>query len=265
MSQKEKVYFMADSHLGSLLFENSHVRLESVCRWLNYVSTDASDIYLLGDVFDFWYEFAHAVPPGFDALLDTMRSVVQQGTAIHFFPGNHDQWTYGYLAERALLTVHHSKEELVIKGKRFLLAHGHGLGEKRMTTKLLNLIFENKALRTLFRYCVVPKWGLAFGYKWSARNRLKHDRQEADVDDRIDYYASHSSDSEAFQVKWAKEYVAEHADIDFIIMGHLHHETNMMLGNGTQLLILDAFYKCGGYAWFDGDCLCLDNFVDDDV
>lgn len=254
------VYFMADSHLGSSLFENRDAETARLCRWLRHVSRDASAIYMLGDVFDFWYEFARSVPPGFDVLLDTMREVVADGVPIHFFPGNHDQWTYGYLSERCGLTVHSNLELVEIYGRRFLLAHGHGLGEQRRVTRMLNAVFENRALRWLFRHAVVPRWGLAFGYRWSACNRRKHDAENIAPDDRIDYYAPHSTDSGAFQVCWAKEYVKAHSDVDYIVMGHLHKEINMMLGNGTRLLIPEAFYLNGAYAAFDGENFCLENF-----
>lgn len=254
------VYFMADSHLGSLLFEDRGAETARVCRWLRSVSGAAEAIYLLGDVFDFWYEFARGVPPGFEELLDVMREVTAGGVPIHFFPGNHDQWTYGYLAERCGVTVHSSCEEVEIGGRRFLLAHGHGLGERRLLTRLLNGVFENGALRWVFRHCVPPRAGLALGYRWSAHNRRRHDAELRQESDKIDYYAAHSTDDDAFQVGWAKEYAASHGDVEFIVMGHLHREVNMRLGNGAQLLILEAFYDNGGYAVFDGEWLWPENF-----
>lgn len=254
------VYFMADSHLGSLLFDNKEAETEKVCRWLQRVSADASAIYLLGDIFDFWYEFAHSVPPGFEKLFDVMRRITDRGTQIHFIPGNHDQWTFGYLAERAGLTVHKSTEELTIGQHRFLLAHGHGLGERRRSTILLNSIFENKLLRWLFRHAIVPRWGTAFGYRWSAHNRRKHDRQNHSTDNTINYYSRHNTDNDAFQVQWAKEYALQNPSTEYIIMGHLHREINMMLPDKTQLLILDAFYDNGAYARFDGQGIAIENF-----
>lgn len=252
------IYFMADSHLGSLLHDNPAEVTGRVCRWLDHVSADATAIYLLGDIFDFWYEFAHAVPPGFDSLLDTIAGITARGIEVHFFPGNHDQWTFGYLARRTGMTVHHSTEELTVDNQQFLLAHGHGLGEQRRGTRILNSIFENRYLRWLFRHLIVPRWGIAFGYRWSAHNRRRHDkRNTASPDKAIDYYSNHNTDTDAYQVQWAKQYTASHPHTRYIVMGHLHREINMILPSGAQLLILNAFYIDGSYACFDGKNLYL--------
>lgn len=199
---------MADSHLGSLLFDDREAQLRNVCNWLDTVSADATAIYLLGDIFDFWFEFARTVPPGFQPLFDTVKAITARGVEVHFFPGNHDQWTFGFLAACGM-TVHGTTEAVAIQGRRFLLAHGHGLGERRRVARLLNAIFESRPLRWLFRHLVVPRWGLAFGYRWSARNRRKHDCADSrNADNAIDYYAGHNTDSDCFQVQWAKEYTA---------------------------------------------------------
>lgn len=253
------VYFMADSHVGSLLMGDREGQVRRVCEWLRGVCADAEAIYLLGDVWDFWFEFAGGVPEGFDELLDTIRGVTDGGVPVHFFVGNHDQWTFGYLERRCGMVIHRGVERVVIGGRRFVLGHGHGLGERRWGTRLLNGVFENGVLRWVFRHAVVPRWGVALGYRWSARNRRRHDRVEAEVEDRIDYYEAHTSDVDACQVRWAKVYARENVDTDFIVMGHLHREVNMLLGSGCQLVILGAFYDEGGYAVFDGERITMCN------
>ena len=249
------VYFMADSHLGSLLFENREEHTSRMCRWLQSVAHDASAIYLLGDVFDFWFEFAHSIPPGYEPLLETIRSLTSRGIEVHFFVGNHDQWTFGYLTSHTGMVVHYGAEVVEICGKRMLLAHGHGIGEKRRATRLLNSIFESRIARWCFRHLVIPRLGLKFGYHWSARNRQKHDAHYQS--NTIDYYASHSTDANVFQVQWAKEYTVTHPDVKYIVMGHYHNEINMMLPTNAQLLILEAFYRNGSYATIDENGLSV--------
>lgn len=257
-----KVYFVADAHLGARFSNNREYEIGRFAEWLNFAAQDADAIYMLGDIFDFWFEFARSVPQGYDVVLSALRRITSEGVAVHFVPGNHDQWTYGYLERECGIAVHPTKDIVEIAGKRFFLAHGHGLGEKRLGARIVNRIFENKVCRFMFRYLVPPRVGLAFGYRWSARNRFRHDREsQRDSENRhIDYYESHSSDSDAFQVRWAKNYAVIHPDTDYIVMGHLHREINMLLPPATQLVILDAFYSSRAYSVFDGDTITIDNF-----
>ena len=255
-----KHYFVADAHLGSRLFDDNDAKIAHFIEWLNMATAEESEIYLLGDIFDFWFEFAHTIPPGFDRLLNALRQKTQQGTRIHFFCGNHDQWTYGHLRDYCGLIVHKKGDFIDIEGKRFYLAHGHGLGEKRRTTLILNRIFESPIAQWLFRHLMIPRLGYAFGYRWSARNRKKHDSIE-NINRHHNYYEAHTTDSNAFQVEWAKQFSTEHPDINYIIMGHLHQEINMRLGSGCQLLILDEFYQNYGYAIYDGTHLWPENFI----
>ena len=254
-----KYYFIADSHLGSRLFDDQAAKNRHFIEWLNMVTAEESEIFLLGDIFDFWFEFAHAIPSGFDDVLQALRSATQRGTRIHFFCGNHDQWTFGYLQNYCGLIIHKTGEFIDIEGKRFYLAHGHGLGEKRPITRLLNSIFESHIAQWLFRHLMIPRLGYAFGYSWSAHNRKKHDSIEKN-NRHHNYYEAHTTDSNAFQVEWAKQFSASHPNVDYIVMGHLHQEINMRLGTGCQLLILDKFYQNYGFATFDGTNLWPENF-----
>lgn len=254
-----KYYFLADAHLGSRLFDDQTAKNRRFIEWLKMATSEKSEIFLLGDIFDFWFEFAHAIPPGFDDVLNAMRSATQQGTRIHFFCGNHDQWTYSYLHDYCGLIIHKNGEFIDICDKKFYLAHGHGLGEKRLSTRILNKLFENPTAQWLFRHLMIPRLGYAFGYRWSARNRKKHDSIEQ-INRHHNYYESHNTDSNAFQVDWAKQFTASHPEVNYIIMGHLHKEINMQLATGCQLLILDEFYENYGFATFDGTNLWPENF-----
>ena len=155
--------------------------------------------------------------------------------------------------------MHKTGDFIDIEGKRFYLAHGNGLGEKRLATRILNSILESPTAQWLFRHLMIPRLGYAFGYRWSARNRKKHDAQE-NKNRHHNYYEAHTTDTDAFQVEWAKQFSAKHPDVNYIVMGHLHQEVNMRLATGCQLLILDEFYQNYGFATFDGTYLWPENF-----
>lgn len=254
-----KCYFVADVHLGSRTFENPKEVEQNFIDWLRMAAEDADAIFLLGDIFDFWFEFARSVPPGFDNVLSAMKEISSSGVRLYFVPGNHDQWTFGFLSDNCGINVLATSQLISLDNRSFFIAHGHGLGEKRTGAKIINTVFESRVCRWLFRNMVPPRLGLAFGYRWSAGNRSKHDRKSQER--HIDYYSPHNTDNDVFQVEWAKQFAEQHTDTDYIIMGHLHQEINMRLKTGTQLLVLDEFYSHYGYAVYDGTNLYPLNFL----
>lgn len=257
----KKYYFVGDAHLGSLLFDDKEAHDNKFIEWLDMACSDGDEIFLMGDIFDFWFEFAHSIPAGYEKVLAALQEKCRQNKKIHFFCGNHDQWTYGYLQKTGLI-VHKKAEVMTLNGKKTLLAHGHGLGEKRKATLIINAIFESRLCQWLFRHLVPPTLGTSFGLKWSANNRKKHDKEriEATQGDNtfINYYSNEKK--EPFQISWALEYSKKHPDTDYIIMGHYHKEENRMTANGTQIVVLDEFYDNYGYAVLDENGLSLYNF-----
>lgn len=262
-----RYYFLADSHLGSHHISDSDKHQQHLIAWLidkqkrilNEGGDEPGGIILLGDIFDFWFEFAYSIPPGFEALLDTLREITASGVRIDFFCGNHDQWTWGYLADYCGMHIHQKAEVMTLGGRKFFLAHGHGLGEKRLAARLINCIFESCVCKWLFRYAVIPKYGLQFGYNWSAKNRAKHALEYSEYDN-INYYDPQGSDLIDYQVEWSKNFITQHSDIDYIVMGHLHKEVNLQLSGKTQLLIVDEFYERFGYGIYDGKYLWAGNY-----
>ncbi len=258
-----RYFFMSDAHLGSLIINDNVAHQAIVMRWLEARATDITEagggaIYLLGDIFDFWFEFAHSIPPGYEKILNCIKKITDSGVEVHFFCGNHDQWTFGYLANHCGMIVHRSGDKISLGDKTFYMAHGHGLGEKTFFTKLMNSIFESSICRWLFRHLMPPRLGLWIGYKWSGSNKEK---EEGKYKNRhIDYYTAHSTDEESQQSKWSKTFSAANPDVNYIIMGHLHKEVNMMLPNGCQLVILDEFYTKFGYGEFDGNGVLLETY-----
>lgn len=246
-----KYYFLSDAHLGSLTVSDPAAHQAKFIGWLEMAAADGDAIFLLGDIFDFWFEFPKAIPEGYDAVIETIRRTVQRGVEVHFFCGNHDQWTFGYLESHCGVKLHRKEFVTQLCGKTFFMHHGHGLGEMSSATRRLNALFESRISRWLFRYLMPPRAAWSFGYKWSERNRLRHSEHDG-------VFLGENNEP---QVIFAKHYSAEHPGTDYIVMGHRHIELNLMLATGTQLVILGDFFNLFTYAVFDGKNISLETYL----
>lgn len=245
-----KYYFLSDAHLGLRTIKDAATHQKKLIEWMRFVATDASEVFLLGDIFDFWFEFPNRIPPGFDDVLQEMKALSDKGIKVHFFCGNHDQWTFGYLERECGVIVHRQEYETVLCGKKFFMHHGHGLGENNRFTKILNRIFESDICRWLFRHLMPPSLAWKLGYAWSKKNRLKHSL----------YDNKFLGENVESQIVFAKKYSERHKDVDYIVMGHRHMEVNIMLATGAQVMILGDFISLFSYATFDGEILAMETF-----
>lgn len=242
------IYFVSDAHLGSRVVENSREHELRLVRWLEHVETNAEAIYLLGDMFDFWFEYKTVVPKGYVRFLGKLAELINQGIEIHFFTGNHDIWTFGYLENEIGLIVHKKPIETEIQGKQFFLAHGDGLSVDDHGFKIIRRIFHSPTAQKLFRL-VPPQLGQSFGFAWSKNNREKIMHLENKFE----------GEENEFLVKYAKKYVQNH-EVDYIVFGHRHIELNLQISKKTSVIILGDFVKLFTYGVFDGDKFWLENF-----
>ncbi len=174
MQEGSKTYFASDFHLGLAAGTDPRERERRVVSWLGQASQDARSIYLLGDIFDFWWEYRTVIPRGFSRFLGTLSSLTDRGIEVHIFTGNHDMWMHGYLAGECGVTVHYEPYQTTIGDELFYLAHGEGLGSRSRGARLLFAFFRNRTARKLFS-AIHPRWGMAFGHSWSKSSRLaKH-------------------------------------------------------------------------------------------
>ena len=157
------IYFIADAHLGSRLVKDPRKHEMRLVNWLDRVKKDAEAIYMLGDMFDFWFEYKSVVPRGFARFLGKMAELTDSGIEIHYFTGNHDVWTFGYLEREIGLIVHRGNETINIHGKKFFLAHGDGLFVDDKGFKLIRSIFHCKICQKMFQW-IPPDIGQNFGY-----------------------------------------------------------------------------------------------------
>jgi len=243
LRESGKIYFASDFHLGLPAGSPPLEREKKVVAWLNSIAGDAKEIYLLGDVFDFWWEYKLAVPRGFTRFLGTISSITDSGIPVHFFTGNHDLWAGSYLEEECGLIVHKAPLTTSFNNKKFHLAHGEGLGTKSKGYLILLSIFRNKPLQAMYS-ALHPSIGLGIGYKWSLNSRLgKGIMMEFLGEDKEDL------------IRYAKS-MLETEKIDYFIFGHRHLAMSYRLNGGdAEILFLGDWIKHGSYAEWDGNSL----------
>lgn len=242
------IYFISDAHLGSRVMADVHEHERKMVRWLEMVRKDATAIYLLGDMFDFWFEYKSVVPKGYVRFLGKLAELVDSGIEIHFFTGNHDIWTFGYLETEVGLIVHKSAYETVLGNKKFYMAHGDGLDMDDKKFRFVRKIFHSRFAQNLFGY-FPPRWGQAFGYSWSESNRLKHLKRDNK------YRGEDNEDLVIF----AKKYSSAH-EVDFLVFGHRHIVLDLQLSTKARIVVLGDFMYHFTYGVFDGENFHLDYF-----
>ncbi|GHT03323.1 UDP-2,3-diacylglucosamine hydrolase [Bacteroidia bacterium] len=242
----KKIYFASDVHLGSSLFEPALAVERRFVRWLDSIKSDAEAIYLLGDIFDFWFEYKKVVPRGFTRFLGKLGELHDQGIEIHYFTGNHDIWLTDYLANETGAIIHRTPLTTTIRGKQFYLAHGDGLGDESPSFQLLRRIFHSKMCRFLFA-CLPTHWAIGLAHKWARHSRIK------DRDNPLLYLG----EDKEHLVLYAKKYLHEYPNTDYLIFGHRHIMLDLPLPPHARMLILGDWLKYFSYAVFDGDELVL--------
>lgn len=236
-------YFVSDIHLG-LNYMNPAERERRFASFLYALPQNTEKLFLLGDIFDFWYEYRDVIPNKYTRVLGALAALVDRGVEVHFFNGNHDIWTYHYF-EKELGVVMERKQPAVfeIGGKYFCLGHGDGLDPLDKGYKLLKWLFTNRVAQILFS-ALHPRWAFGFGYSWSKHNRLAQKQ----------LFNFKGKDEPL--VKFATEFQASlPADkkIDYFIFGHYHYNTSYKFEDGSQLFILGEWIHHYDYLVFDGN------------
>ncbi|MCX6255683.1 MAG: UDP-2,3-diacylglucosamine diphosphatase [Bacteroidia bacterium] len=240
MAETGKIYFVSDFHLGLSAGSLPLEREKKVVAWLNSIVPYAKEIYLLGDVFDFWWEYKLVVPRGFTRFLGTVAAITDSGIPVHFFTGNHDMWVGDYLSGECGLIIHTTPLTSIFNGKKFHLAHGEGLGTRNIGYKILLSIFRNKPLRIMYS-SLHPSIGVGIGHKWSLNSRLGKGIVKEflgeEKEDLISYARS----------------VLENDKIDYFIFGHRHLAMVYKMQAGAEIVFLGDWINNGSYAEWDGN------------
>jgi UDP-2,3-diacylglucosamine hydrolase len=254
------VYFLSDAHLGSRAIPDAQAHQQRVIEMLNSMAKDATAICLLGDMFDFWYEYIYppfnGIPRGkrqYEPFLNCLKQLTDKGISVHYFIGNHDIWTFGWLARHTGVTIHREPQTMTFYHKRLFLAHGDGLIpadymqslpphiQKKVRAFIrLRRFFHNPVAQFLFRF-VPPCLGDAFGYEWARRSRLKELRHP---------YPYKGENREEL-VLFAKEREQQHdpkTHADYYIFGHRHIKLDIPVLSDSRLLILGDCFRQWTYA-----------------
>ena len=249
MNRRDKIYFVSDVHLGSSVFNNSLEREKRLVRWMDSIREEAKALYLLGDIFDFWFEYKEVAPHGFTRFLGKLAELSDDGVEIHYFTGNHDIWIFDYLPEEIGFILH--KNPLVTKfaDKTFFIAHGDGLGDCSRSFKLIRRIFHNRICQILFR-AVHPDWGIKLGNTWAKHSRRKERK----------YPKPFLGEEKEDLIIYSKSYIQTHPEIDYLIFGHRHILLDRMLNSQSRIMIIGDWLQLFSYAVFDGKELTLKQF-----
>jgi len=246
---RNKIYFASDLHLGSAATGDPLARERHFVRWLDSIKDEAKAVYLMGDVFDFWFEYKKVVPKGFTRFLGKLGELSDAGVEIHFFIGNHDLWVFEYLPAEVGAIIYKEPLTTELYGKTFYLAHGDGLGDSSRSFKFIRSIFHNRFCQVLFA-ALPTNIGIGFAHWWSNHNRKK------DLAMPCDYLGE---DKENL-VRYAKEHLKTNPRIEFFIFGHRHIMLDLQIAKTTRVVILGDWMERFSYAVFDGEDLSLEEF-----
>lgn len=240
---EKKIYFVTDLHLGVPTLEDSHERELKLVSFLDAIKEETEALFLMGDLFDFWFEYKTVVPRGYTRLLGRLAQFVDDGIPVHLFAGNHDLWTFNYLQKEIGIQVHREPMIMTLKDKKFFLVHGDGRGPGDRGYKFLKRVFEGKLNQFLFRW-IHPDAGIGLALKWSHNHRVKKLKKEAESN----YY---SVIEETRLYKYAQECIKENPEIDYFVFGHQHKPMQYKVDNAV-VTVVGNWIRDFTYAVFDG-------------
>ncbi|MEM8566999.1 MAG: UDP-2,3-diacylglucosamine diphosphatase [Bacteroidota bacterium] len=236
----KSIYFASDFHLGAPDESSSRSREKKIVRWLDFIRKDAHSIYLLGDIFDFWFEYAQAVPKGFVRLQGKLAEMVDSGIPIYFFSGNHDMWMFDYFPKEFGIPVFHKEQLLDVSGQKLLIGHGDGLGPGDRLYKILKAIFRNKFCQWLFAR-IHPNLGIRIASYWSKSSRINNVKKGEDE----------FKGDEEFLLQYCRQQEnREHHD--FYVFGHRHLPLNIDISPNCKYINLGEWVNYCTYGRYNG-------------
>ena len=241
-----RYYFASDFHLGIPDRLKSLEREKKLVEWLDLVRKDAKVIYLMGDLFDFWFEYKSVIPRGYARLLGKLTEITDSGIEVHLFRGNHDMWAFGYLQEELGIIMHRDSEIVNLGGKVFYLAHGDGLGPGDHGYKFIRRVFACRFNQWLFRW-LHPDLGIPLALFWSRKSRFANEVKEAREEER-----NLKLIRERLLVN-SGEVIRKHPEIDYLVYGHYHLPSVLPVGDKAKQIVLGDWLTHFSYGVFDGE------------
>ena len=241
MKTGKKIYFISDFHLGAPNYEKSLEREKRIVAFLNSIETDVEELYLLGDVFDFWFEYKTVVPRGYVRLLGKLAELSDAGIPIHYFTGNHDMWTFDYLQKELNVKLYRAPIEATYNGKTFYIGHGDGLGPGDHGYKFLKKVFASPLCQWLFAR-LHPNFGIGLANYFSRKSRIA----TGTLDEKF------LGEEKEWLVIHSKE-LLEKKHYDFLVFGHRHLPLDIAINGTSRYINLGDWLRYDTYGVFDGE------------
>ncbi|MEO9144136.1 MAG: UDP-2,3-diacylglucosamine diphosphatase [Ginsengibacter sp.] len=241
----KKIYFLSDFHLGAPDHDSSLLREKRVVRFLDEIKNDAAVIFILGDLFDFWYEYKKVVPKGFVRILGKLAELTDSGITIHFFVGNHDMWMSGYFEKELNIDVNHDPKEFEFNDKKFLIGHGDGLGPGDHRYKFMKKVFRNHFSQWLFGM-LHPSAGIGLANYFSRKSRAATGKEDEQF----------LGEEKEWLIIYSRE-MLQKKHFDFFIFGHRHLPLEFKLNEESVYINLGDWIKYFSYAVFENGTVTL--------
>lgn len=246
----KKIYFASDQHFGAPTPEKSFPREQKFVAWLDLIKKDAEVLFLLGDLFDFWFEYKTVVPKGFIRVLGKLAELRDSGIHIYFFVGNHDLWMYDYFEKELNIPVYHTPQEFVFNDKLFLIGHGDGLGPGDKGYKRMKKVFTNPFSKWLFRW-LHPDLGVRLAQYLSVKNKLISGAEDV----------KYLGEENEWLVQYSKQKLKS-KQYDFFVFGHRHLPLEITLSEKATYINLGDWISYFTYGVFDGTAFELKKHID---
>lgn len=243
-----KIYFVSDCHFGIPDYQSSLVREKKFIEWLDFIKKDASEIYILGDLFDFWFEYKTVIPKGYTRLLGKLAEIADSGIKIWMFTGNHDMWMFGYFKKELGIDIIRKPVIKEINGLKMMIGHGDGLGPGDYGYKCIKKIFASKICQWLYAR-LHPNFAIGLGLYFSQKSRLARGENDliykGDNGERLILYAKKKSKNEHF---------------DLFVFGHRHLPIDLKISDNTRYVNLGDWLVHFSYAVLEGQHFVLKKF-----
>lgn len=240
LAQGKKIYFASDFHLGVPDQATSLKREKKIVRWLDEITPDAQAIYLLGDIFDFWFEYRHAIPRGFIRLQGKLAELRDGGMPIYFFTGNHDMWMFDYFPKELGIPIYRKPIQLEAGNQLLMIGHGDGLGPGDASYKILKKFFDSSICQWLFAR-LHPNLGISIARYWSRNSRISNMKKEEKF----------KGEENEFLLSYCKE-TEQTTHHDFYVFGHRHLPLDLQVGERSRYINLGEWVHFNTYGVYDG-------------
>ena len=248
MTTAKKIYFLSDFHLGAPNAAESLFREKKIICFLDEIKLQAATIFIVGDLFDFWYEYKRVVPKGYVRILGKIAELTDAGIAVHFFVGNHDMWMKDYFQKELNTAVYFEPTTFTFSNKTFLIGHGDGLGPGDKGYKFIKKVFRNPFSQLIFG-ALPPSIGIGLADYFSRKSRAKTGKTDEVF----------LGEEKEWLVIYCKEILTKQ-HIDYFIFGHRHLPLDISLNEKSRYVNLGDWIKYFSYAVFDGENLSLEYY-----